>query len=203
MSETELHETLKLVGWALLIKKGCSPVGVEISLPTFEHNTFEPFNQYKIADAVGLAWHYTEKETGSFQRNRVRTIYSIEAKASRNDFRKGFCNRGFGKAWIVSTPDTVPVNELPSYIGLYEFDPDVCKVQLKSKSSFTGYEPSEYMLKRMERDILWSGYGWHIHYRMNSNPIFRKLFGKITLDEFLENGEGAQVHKPEEPEERP
>lgn len=193
--ETDLHKTLKLVGWGILIKKGCSPVGMEISLPSFEHRSFEPISEHNIADAAGIGRHKELKNReGNWNRiTTVKTIYVIEAKASYSDFKNGYCKHGWGKMWIIAPPDTIPTNELSSGVGLYEYDPDTKSLRLKVQSHYNGFVPSDFSLKQMHEAIIWSGYGYSVHHRIEYSEDLKHLYRDKKIEDFLESGESIDL----------
>ncbi len=190
MGETEEHWLLKQVGWALLLRKGCSPIGTEVGLSTWEvmsHHTLPP-NEYHITDAAGLIWHTVKnrKEWGAYS-NRFRTVYAIEVKVSHSDFKRGFCTRGWGKMWLLTPPGMLKTSELPEGVGLYEYDAEAEKLSLAGKATYSGYQPSETALDDIERSIIWSGYGNSVRRRLEDDDgrLMKLLRPQqtLTLDE--------------------
>lgn len=192
MGESDLHYLLKEIGLALLLRKGCSPVGMEVRLPTWERAHWErskgkgekkpfdlsmelPPSSIGIADAAGMIWIRPDGPS-SYGANRVRGIFAIEAKVSRSDFQRGFCTHGWNKMWILTPPDLLKSEELPPGVGHYEYDPDKGTVHLNVQAAMRPFEPSEYATESMERSILWAGYGAHIG-EIYKDPRVQKVLG--------------------------
>jgi hypothetical protein len=201
MGETELHKTLKLVGWGILIKKGCSPVGMEISLPSYEHRSFEPVSEHNIADAVGIGRHEELAKKDAWNHTTtIKTVYVMEAKASYSDFKNGYCKHGWGKMWIIAPPDMIPTSELSPGVGLYEYDTDAKSLNLKVKSYYNGFVPSDFSLKQMREAIMWSGYGYSVHHRIEDSDALKQLYRAKKIEDFLEVGESVDILESEQDE---
>lgn len=191
MSESEEHEILKHIGLAVLLRKGCSPAGVEVRLPTWEQPlAFElPPSSVGITDAAGLTWirwRRTGKGISYGEYYRGRGIFAMEAKVSRSDFQRGFCTRGWNKMWLITPPDLLKPEEVPGGVGLYEYDIGTEVLKLVKQSAMRGYEPSQTALEDIERQVLWAGYGQTISTMLNGfdGGRMKRIFGgQFRLDQ--------------------
>ncbi len=193
MGESEEHWLLKQVGWALLLRKGCSPVGTEVGLSTWEqlpHHGLPP-NEYHITDAAGLIWHTIKKKEQYGYDQRRHTVYAVEVKVSRSDFQRGFCTMGWGKMWLLTPPGMLETSEIPEGVGLYEYDTESETLSLRGKATFSGYEPSESALKDIERSIVWSGYGNSVRRRLEDDG--KRLLKLLRPQQTLEFGKGEEA----------
>jgi len=199
MSESDLHHLLKRIGVALLIRKGCSPVGMEIRLPTWERGRWQrprdkkvnarpfdfgmelPPSEIGIADAAGVIWIHPDRND-FYGANRVQGIFAIEAKVSRSDFQRGFCTHGWNKMWILSPPDLLDPKELPPGVGHYEYDPDKGTVALRAQAALRPFEPSEYAVEQMRESILWQGYGASVAHIYKDERV-RKVLGWADIQD--------------------
>lgn len=181
------------MGWALLLRKGCSPVGTEVSLSTWEQLPHHglPSNEYQITDAAGLVWHTTKSKERYSPDRRARTVYAIEVKVSRSDFKRGFCVTGWGKMWLLTPPGMLKTSEIPEGVGLYEYSMDSEELALKGKATYSGYEPSESALETIERSIVWAGYGNSVRRRLEDDG--KKLLKLLRPQQTLEFGEGEEA----------
>jgi len=185
MGETKKHKYLKKIGMAILMNKGCNPVGIEIPLPIYIRNGFESEfwknflddnNRHHITDVAGLVGHSIPTDDPLYTTKTVKTIYAIEVKVSRSDFRSGFCRRGWGKMWLIAPPGIIPLDELPRGIGLYECDTEKRTLKLVKKASFSGMETDDYTHKGTSNAILWSGYIQGIKETFIHNPEIKDFF---------------------------
>jgi len=185
MGETEEHKYLKKVGMAILLNKGCNPVGTEITLPVYiggnEHKLWKNFedNTHHITDVAGITSHSIPHETPSYiaQTRSVRTLYCIEVKVSRSDFRNGFCMRGWGKMWLISPPGVIPKSEIPPGVGHYECDIENRTLKQVRNAGFSGYKVDDYIQKKAIDEILWSGYVDGVKQTFLNNPEINNMFG--------------------------
>jgi len=130
MGETDEHKFLKKVGMAILLNKGCNPVGTEATLPVYlsdkkyQYWKDPEMGAHHIVDVVGIGSQSVklEKPTTFSKVKTVQTLYAIEVKVSRSDFRNGFCMRGWGKLWLISPTGVIPPDEIPNGVGHYECD---------------------------------------------------------------------------------
>mgnify|MGYP001617152566 FL=1 len=196
MGESDIHYLLKEIGVALLLRKGCSPVGMEVRLPVWERarwsrmdmlltrpdfvNDLQP-STISIADAAGIMWIHPELDNRN-RSDRFRGIFAIEAKVSRSDFQRGFCTHGWNKLWLITPPGLLKPGEVPGGVGLYEYDADAGAVALKGKAAMRPFEPSDTALKDIENTILWQGYGRDIGRLYEDERIKKVLGGQQVID---------------------
>ncbi len=184
MGETEEHWFLKQVALALLYRKGCSPAWTEVSLPMWEEapQMELPPSEYRIADAAGLKWEYIKENQDRWSPKRaIRTVLAFEVKVSKSDFQRGFVTRGFGKLWLLTPPGLLNGAEILAGIGLYECDPETGHLELKVKSAFTGFTPSQTALDHLEKSMVWQGYGSAVAKKMKDERLQRLLQPQQTL----------------------
>ena len=198
MGESDIHYLLKEIGMALLLRKGCSPVGMEVRLPVWERARWSRSKEVSprpldfadelrpssigIADAAGIIWIHRDRND-FYGSNRVRGIFAIEAKVSRSDFQRGFCTHGWNKLWLVTPPDLLKPGELPGGVGLYEYDAVEGIVSLKGKAAMRPFEPSELAIEQIEQSILWQGYGNDIGRIYENERVKKVLGGQRTVED--------------------
>lgn len=200
MGESEQHHILKQIGFGILLRKGCSPVGIEIELPIYEDNMFNlDYGGRHVCDVAGVSYH-TIMRKGTYRKERIRTLYAIEVKVSKEDFRRGFCTNGWGKLWIIAPPDVIPSEKLPGGVGLYECNLKRKILKLKHKSAFSGYELSPETERRTIEKMVWCGYSYSIKSRLDDFPIVKEVLEPKTLDDFYEEGEDKPIEIEEEEE---
>ena len=88
-----------------------------------------------IIDVVGA-------KTKSWYGGKIQDvkIMGIEAKASKSDFRNGFCT-GCEYTYIIAPIGIIPVEELPKNIGLIEVDlKNYTLTKLKNEFNYEGIE---------------------------------------------------------------
>jgi len=178
LGESTEHKLLKDVGIGILLNKGCNPVGVEVTLPT--HCDKDPmekdWNGRHIADVAGLVGHSVPTKSKLFPTRTVPSLYAIEVKVSRSDFLHGFCDRGYGKLWLLTLPGVVKEGEIPKGIGHIEVDLTEMKLRKCQKASFTGLELDEHSRERIAGHIFFMGYVESMKARFTRNPQIVKLF---------------------------
>ena len=129
-NETEAHFLLKEISKYILWGWGFNKLGTEVG-GMWDIDISKIFykpkskNRKDIIDCVGIK---------KVRQGRGKYYYDargIEAKASLNDFKNGFCG-AIANTYIISSINTIPISELPSQIGLIEVDLD--NFQLKKYS---------------------------------------------------------------------
>ena len=115
-------------------------------------------------------------------------IMGIEAKASKSDFRNGFCT-GCEYTYIIAPIGIIPVEELPKNIGLIEVDlKNYTLTKLKNEFNYTGIEITKRAKSRLAtrfktKDALqkWSvGMVKDIAYRSTVENIYKNPRIKIN-----------------------
>ena len=193
MGETKAHKYLKNVGIAILLNKGCNPVGTEVSLPFYIHDKeykyWQKFgdNRHHITDVAGIVGQSVPLENPTFasQTKTVQTLYCIEVKVSRSDFRNGFCMRGWGKMWLLSPPNVIPPEEIPDGVGHYECDIRTGVLTQTKKAGFSGMEADNVIIDQTIKSVLWSGYVEGIRLIFDHNPEIPKMFGQQHIHPFV------------------
>lgn len=84
----------------------------------------------QIIDCAGL-------DKAKYDDPKNAKIKGVEAKASYNDFKSGFCT-GADITYIISPEGTIPKEEIPKYIGLLEVDLDKLKIVIKPEVHVVG-----------------------------------------------------------------
>lgn len=136
-NESFEHFTLKEIG-KLYLKHNqlCNFVADEFTIPHYfsrlAEKQFDLKLGYKIhnksiTDAFGFKATYSGDVT----------IKSVEAKASYSDFQNGFCIGGEYN-YLIAPKGVIPVDEVPSFVGLIEIDFD--KFYYKGNRIKSGYK---------------------------------------------------------------
>ncbi len=98
---------------------------------------------------------------------------------------------GWGKMWLLTPPGMLEMSEIPEGVGLYEYDTESETLSLRGKATFSGYEPSEWALKDIERSIVWSGYGNSVRRRLEDDG--KRLLKLLRPQQTLEFGKGEEA----------
>lgn len=125
-NETFEHFLLKEIGKIYLrVNQTCNIVATEIrrgryyadiAKRQFNINYNFPYYNKSYVDALGL-------KCDIYSDLQKSTIKSIEAKASIEDFRNGYCIGGEYN-YIIAPKNVIPKDELPEFVGLIEVDFD-------------------------------------------------------------------------------
>ena len=128
LNESLQHYELKQIAKYLLWNLGYKHIATEV-YGCYGHDDFSKETNIKpkmvegclhknIIDVVGA-------KTKSWYNGKIPEIkiMGIEAKASKSDFRNGFCT-GCEYTYIIAPLGIIPIEELPKNIGLIEVDLD-------------------------------------------------------------------------------
>lgn len=120
LNESREHFLLKQVGLVYLKwARRCQYVGLEIALP--RSRLLEDSSPRLVADVVGV--HRDSRTPTRQNDSRYRwTLYTVEVKVSRSDFKAGYCRDGH-YVFLLTPPGLLSTEELPPEDGLLEVDP--------------------------------------------------------------------------------
>jgi hypothetical protein len=133
-NETSTHYLLKEVGKYVLYNMGYHILASEI----YGMYGFDLRMKKDIIDAAGIKKKNIGRSS-NWTTNYQWSMCGMEAKASLNDFRHGFCSAP-ALTYIITTKGTIPLEEIPDKIGLIEVDFDklVINQYMMSKSRIEG-----------------------------------------------------------------
>ena len=120
-NETTMHYILKCLGIVILRGLNCKFVAPEQILR--QRHTDRPkiielrYNGHKVVDALGFQLAY----------GRGWIMRSIEAKASRSDFKNGYTLDGADYMYLITPKGLVDKKEVANHYGLIEIDFDFLK----------------------------------------------------------------------------
>jgi len=129
-NETETHFLLKEISKYILFGWGYNKLGTEVGgmwdndISKLFHK--EDKHRKDIIDCVGL--RKVSEGRGKYHYD----MKGIEAKASLNDFKNGFCASP-AYTYIISTLGTIPVDLVPKDIGFIEVDLDIFELKKYSQ----------------------------------------------------------------------
>ena len=128
-NETETHFLLKEISKYILFGWGYNKLGTEVGgmwdidiSKIFYNPSHKKWSRKNIVDCVGL------KKVSQGRGKFYYDMKAIEAKASLSDYKNGFCG-ACAKTYIITTPNTIPIELLPRKIGLIEVDLDILKLK--------------------------------------------------------------------------
>ena len=178
MGESKNHKLLKDIGIGILLNKGCTPVGVEVTLPIgCDLRPMErEWNERKVTDVAGLINHSVPTGNKVYPTRGVPSLYAIEVKVSRADFKSGYCDKGYGKMWLLTTPDVIKEGELPKGIGHIEVDLKTMKMKHCQRASFTGMEIDKFSQNIIYQHMHFMGYVEGMIARFKHQPEIVALF---------------------------
>ena len=125
-NETETHFLLKEISKYILWGWGFNKLGTEVG-GMWDYDISKLFHkqgksQKDIIDCVGI--RKVSEGRGKFHYD----MKGIEAKASLNDFKNGFCAAS-AYTYIISTMNTIPIELLPPKIGFIEINFDILELK--------------------------------------------------------------------------
>ena len=111
------------------LRKRIKQVREELYLP--EAEGLDRDGRQKLAEVLAekhdlRPWNLTSSYTHTWTESE-RVTKGVEAKASLQDFRSGFCTEA-NYCYVIAPKGIVPVDEVPKRIGLVEVDFDVVEV---------------------------------------------------------------------------
>lgn len=190
-NESFEHFTLKEIG-KLYLKHNqlCNFVADEFKIPHYisrlAEKQFDTKLDYKIhnksiTDAFGFKATYSGDVT----------IKSCEAKATYSDFKNGFCIGGEYN-YLIAPKGVIPVDEVPSFVGLIEIDFD--KFYYNGKRLKSGYTTAKQarrikLPKKRKKDTV-DRLKWRMLYKlskdfyMKNNWLYRTKLKKEFGDKF-------------------
>lgn len=179
-NESPEHFLLKNVAVAYLrLHFGCTIAAMEVMGMSDSANPVNGKETKYVADAVGIKikdqWlSYAEREEPSQTRKRIETVYCIEVKVSRNDFRSGYCIGG-DLNYVMTPKGLVDKGELYRGVGLIEVDLDALDFDKEWKIQGVEIAKRATTRRQQKNDEKWIDF------------VFRDMARQLTLNSIRNN----------------
>lgn len=202
LNESETHFELKQIAKYILKRKGCSIIGEEVIVGCSKYlnneyrNIFNQNAEYKSTiDTIGLKTkgtysyyaHWQEKEY-TYEKPTFQCI-GIEAKASLEDFKNGFCCNP-ERVYIIAPKDIIPIELIPKDVGLIEVDLDNYRIShTGGEFIFEGIEEVIRARSRIDESFIDTTIKLkdNIHYQTWCEDIMRTIGYRHTNEDLYKN----------------
>lgn len=183
-NESQEHFILKNVAMAYLrLHFGCTIAAMEVPGMHIGGSISDDKEAKLIADSVGIRINHQwlpilEREENGSPYKRIETVYCIEAKVSRGDFKSGYCIGG-DLNYVIVPNGLVKKEEVYKGVGLIEVDME--KLEFTNGWDLIGLKISKRATNRKQlQDDPVSRDKW-------IDGIFRDMARQLTLNSIKTN----------------